>query len=483
MTPLRIPRPATALAILVAILVALAWTRGIDHDESQYVTAARLTANGLLPYRDYAYLQTPLQPFLFAPVAWVLDLPGWTWPGLRVANALCAAIAVTATWRAMRVASVSQRTATICAALFAATDILLFSAGTARNDALPAALFALALPAMLRAETGETTPRAAMLAGLLLAAAAAAKVSYALPAATYGIYAIAVRRHRPLWVAIGALPVVAFTGWLAWEAPGGFVFGTLTFPTEAPAEYYVATGRAWKLSAAAKAVDLLKFLALGPALLAIVAITIRRGRRPSLAGLLFAAGLISAVLPSPTWRQYLLPALPPLFLLLAMRWQALAPSRGWQAAFAVFAVAGLIPSVVASLTSAGMDTARRESRALAATSAQGRVATLSPQFLPAGLTPDPRFATGPFYFRSCDLVPAADEARLQLVSHARLDTLASDPPDFILVGGEGRWTSGEDALDAQLERWAQANGWVRIPTARRLRLYAPPAALRSISPR
>jgi hypothetical protein len=58
-----------AAAALGFLLVALAILRPVDHDESQYVAAARLTAAGLLPYRDYPYFQTPLQPFLFAPLA------------------------------------------------------------------------------------------------------------------------------------------------------------------------------------------------------------------------------------------------------------------------------------------------------------------------------------------------------------------------------------------------------------------------------
>ncbi|WP_199743189.1 hypothetical protein [Sphingomonas ginsenosidivorax] len=72
-----------AWATLAIIFMALALLRPVDHDESQYVAATVLTTHGLLPYRDFAYLQTPLQPFLFAPIA-----GPWTWPALRIANAL-----------------------------------------------------------------------------------------------------------------------------------------------------------------------------------------------------------------------------------------------------------------------------------------------------------------------------------------------------------------------------------------------------------
>ncbi|SOB79627.1 4-amino-4-deoxy-L-arabinose transferase [Sphingomonas guangdongensis] len=475
------PRPALAGAVLLAVLVALAWMRGIDHDESQYVAAARLTAAGLLPYRDYAYLQTPLQPFAFAPLVWLFGPLDLAWPALRIANALLGGLTVAATWRAMRTAGVDERTATMCAGLFATCDILLFSAGTARNDALPAALFAVALVPILRAERGDGTMGGALLAGLLLSAAAAAKVSYALPAATYGIWALLHHRHRPTSVALGALPSIVLVAALAAAAPDGFAFGTLIFPARAPAEWYAATGRAWKLGLAIKAIDTAKFLALGPALLALVLVA--RWGRPSLLAWLTLAGVASALLPSPTWRQYLLPALPPLFVMLALRLERLPPARGWYRAFAGFAAIGLVPSIVAVTSGTGMIVGVAETRALAVQSVGGTVATLSPQFLPDNALPDPRFATGPFYFRSRALVTASREARLHLVSHPRLTaSFAMRPPDFILVGGEGTWASGTDELDRLLERWAVTRGWGRVDTGGRLRLYAPPAARRAALP-
>ncbi len=74
------------LAILALLLVIMLATP-VDHDESQYVAAVAMMRTGL-PYRDFAYLQTPLQPLLFAPFA--LLPPGWLVAGLRLANGLCA---------------------------------------------------------------------------------------------------------------------------------------------------------------------------------------------------------------------------------------------------------------------------------------------------------------------------------------------------------------------------------------------------------
>ena len=64
-------RGAFAIAGLTLWLIGLAFVRKLSIDESQYIASAFLTAQGLLPYRDYAYLQTPLQPFAFAPLQWL----------------------------------------------------------------------------------------------------------------------------------------------------------------------------------------------------------------------------------------------------------------------------------------------------------------------------------------------------------------------------------------------------------------------------
>ena len=458
----------TGAAALSLIFCLLALLRPIDHDESQYVAAAVLTAHGLLPYRDYAYLQPPLQPLLFAPVAGLAGIVAW--PALRLVNALCGAVTVGAVARAARAAGASRRMALAGAGLFAATDILLFSIGTARNDALPAACLSVALWLMLR--PGRTR-RAAIAIGALLAAAAAAKISYAIPATAYGLYALIDRRaQRPSWVVIGALPFALFVGWIAASAPDGFLFGVFVFPHAAPADYYGATGRIAKLSTMMKLVDSIKFLALGPALLALVVAMIDRGRRvPTPVAIMIVAGCIAAVLPSPIWRQYWLPALPPVFVALALLWTATPPPRWLRLLTAMFVGAGLAPSIVAVAAGGGMATAIRQGSAIRTTmdaaGAIGPVATLSPQFVPATTRAiDPRFATGPFYLRSHGLLDASDEAARHLVSRARL---ADAPlPPTLLTGGEGYWTSGDPALDRLLATRARSAGYraIRVPGGR-----------------
>ena len=471
--PLVFPwRYGAGILIFFALCALL---RSVDHDESQYVAAAVLTAHGFLPFRDFAYLQTPLQPFLFAPVAWLAG--PWVWPALRLVNAMLGAVLVGCVWRAAREAGASARAAVIAAGLFALSDILLFSIATARNDALPAALLAAALVPIVRAQQGRGSAGQAMLIGLLLAAAAAAQRSYALPAAAYGVYTLVDRRHRPLAVLAGAMPMVAFVAWIWAMAPAAFVFGTLRFPALAPAEYY--TPESWKMSYLAKAVDALKFFALGPALLALVMVR-RRLVRPGVIEWLVLAGLVAALLPFPTWRQYLLPVLPPLFVLLALVWDRAPPGRGLRIFTVVTIFAGLAPTTAAAvqaLEGASMPVALREGRAIRAAldsaGVQGGVATLSPQFLGAtGRLPDPRFAAGPFYYRTHRLADPATEPRFHVVSADRPADLDRNPPSAVLVGGEAPWTAGDSDTDALLERWAIARGYRTVPiNSTRFRVY------------
>ncbi|KQS02886.1 hypothetical protein ASG11_00185 [Sphingomonas sp. Leaf357] len=467
----RRPTPLACLALLTLAFVALALIRPLDHDESQYVAAAVLTAHGHLPYRDFAYLQTPLQPFLFAPFAWVFG--GLVWPGLRIVNALLGVVAVAGVYRAAREGGARQTVALLACALFACCDILLFSIGTARNDALPVALLASALPLVIRAANGHGTILGAVLAGLLLASAAATKISYALPALAYGLYALYDRRHRPLWLVAGALPAIVFVIAMMLRAPDGFFFGVVDFPSRAPDEYYRSIGKAWKLSWWAKLLDLLKFLALGPALLCLALASRFRWRAKGGRAIdwMMWAGLVAALLPWPTWRQYLLPLLPPLFVRLAIGWQAVWPGRQARMALVVFACAGLAPSIEAAIRAmpgVPMVAAMRQGSAIRAAmdaaSVIGPVATLSPQFLPAtGRLPDTRFATGPFYFRSHRLLNANQEQANGVIAQGTIGIHFRDPPAAILTGGEGAWTSGDAALDGALADWARRNGWREVP--------------------
>jgi 4-amino-4-deoxy-L-arabinose transferase-like glycosyltransferase len=483
-------------AAAALLLLLFAWVRPIDHDETQYVAAVALTPR-LLPYRDFAYLQTPLHPLLFGPFAQLF--PGHLWEALRAANALIGAAMLWFVYRAQREIGVPQITALIAAALLAACDGFLFGAATARNDILPALFESIGIWLLVRSYTRSADPKSSFLIGLLMAAAAAAKISYALPlAAMLPILVVdqiwgGRRLHCP-WLAAGVLLAVSPVALLALLYPDGFAFGVLRFPATAPSLWYEATGQGWKLGLAAKALDTAKFLALGPALVAIWVLTRRllsgdsKAWRTNLVPIyldvLLVAGSVAAILPTPTWRQYLVPLLPPLFIRLGMTIDQKPLARRTTIALLVTALAGLGPSLLAlasaawswesPLAQATLE-AHQIGDAVRAAGAEGTVAGLSPTYwVDSGLPIDPRFAAGPFLFRMTGLLSPREKQALHVVNLDNYQAeLRRQPPDLLITGAEPARINGTATLDGALDNFAIRNGYRRIDAPdTRLIVYA-----------
>ena len=251
-----------------------------------------------------------------------------------------------------------------------------------------------------------------------------------------------------------------------------------TFPADAPAQFYAEIGGWWKLTVAGRTVDAVKFLALGAGLPALAAVAARRpgGAAARLMILVALAGFAATALTEPTWRQYLLPGFPPLFVLLALAWSERPPGRAERIAFALFVAAGLAPTIKGASRGVAMARATSDGAAIRAALDRARVTdpvfTMAPQILAAaGRAPDPRIAAGPFYFRSHGLIDAAREDRWRLLSADRL--AAVPPPAVILIDATAR--GGDAPLNARLEAFALAHGYAGVPLASpRWRLYRRP---------
>src|SRR5947209_13705714 len=143
---------AFAFVALAIWLAAIVFLRRLSIDESQYVASAGLTAKGLLPYRDYAYLQTPLQPFAFAPLQWLFA--GHVLIAMRFTNAMLGAGTIMLVFGAARRMGAAHRAALAAAAMLAVCEAFTWSSGVARNDMLPAMLMMLGLFAIAKGESG-----------------------------------------------------------------------------------------------------------------------------------------------------------------------------------------------------------------------------------------------------------------------------------------------------------------------------------------
>ena len=412
---------------------------------------------------------------------------GYSFIALRIATALAALATLWFVWRCQRRLGVSESTAIAATTLLALTHSFQFGATVVRNDMLPALLLAGGLNAALAALSGQRRVLLWGVAGAAFGAAVGTKLSYALPAVAVGIFhLLTVWRHRnraslidATACALGALISFVPVAIIYAQAPAAFVFGVFDYGSQAPFHWYRLNGLGDRLGIDWKLIDTAAALLRGPAgvALAVVAFAmVRRAKRDGrhvLLDLLFIAGLIAALLPTPTWRQYLIPMLPPLFVRLGLAWHEGAVPRRWQrfvvGSFVLTALIGLVQPVLwAKRILAGKATPivmTREAHwigaRLEAANAEDAIATLAPQVvLDSGFALDPRFATGPFAYRSGDLLSDEQQRAVLLISPRTVDRfLAERPPAAIVTGYESLSQFDRINLDDGLRGFAVNHGY------------------------
>jgi len=471
-----------AWLVVAGLLVIAALFRYIERDDGQYVGAVALMRTGL-PYRDFAYLQTPLQPLLLAPLAWIAE--GWLYPALRAVNALAGAIGAGLLYRIVVEAGGGRRMAALAAACLLCSHIFLFGATEARNDMVPLALHAAGLLLLLRVWRGEGGVAIAFAAGVLLAAAASAKISYGLPAVAAGVAALLCWRQlgarRVAAFAVGGLVGLAPCFWLWAIAPDAFMFGVFRYSIDAPVEWRLLIGQPEMLGLPIRLARSLLFLVQGPGLLALAMVVADRVRRPRQGGaaVLFDAiilgGVVAAVLPVPAYPQYWIPVLPALFarfaLLLAEQGR---PGRAGIAALlllpiGLFATAADVGGNLWAGRSPPIE-ALRDARWMGATLDRLRVPGLVAGFAPEALVSsgrplDRRFVTGPFLFRTRDLLSPGDTQAFHVVAQRGFaEALDAERPAGLVLGSERQPFPGAPAgLDGLLASWAASRGYTPHP--------------------
>jgi 4-amino-4-deoxy-L-arabinose transferase-like glycosyltransferase len=462
-----IPWLLAATALLIGFSI---YVRGLNHDEGQYVGAIALMRSGW-PYIDFAYLQTPLQPLVLAPLS--LIPAGWLLLAARIANGLfgLATIALLATVLKNRV-----RPASLLIALgaLACTEPFLWGTSLARNDALPMLLLSGAVVSLLRS-LGEEKPTLQLaLSGLLLGLATSAKISAAVPAAGAVVYIVLRSRQlgpKPLiafaaGAFVGLLPCFAF----AVIAPAQFYFDVFTYSLHAPAQWWTSVGRPGMLEFPHRMARLLRFGAEGVMVVALAAAALDRRRSEDrlLLDLMIIGGAIGSYMPEPAYAQYLIPLLPPLVPRFALALDSLRGRRRrtlmlLTALSCGFGLYYTVHLAIRTLRHGSELVAAVEQGRHAARLAAGRsIVTLSPQVIAGGNTNlDRRFVTGPFLYRTFGPL-SADALRYGFSPNwQRIDrALDAQPPGAILVGGETRaHPRHPQGLDGRLVNWAKTHGY------------------------
>jgi hypothetical protein len=452
------------LALATFLLVARAVLAGTDHDEDQYIGGAMLAMDGMI-FRDFMHLQTPLQAWIFAPLAKLF--PTDLYLALRIANGLIAGGVLVVAYIAQRALGASRGAALAGAIMLGLCQSFQHSASVVRNDMLPALFSTLALLAgIIASQRPAAATWAWGLCGLAFGLATSVKISHAfLPAAT-GLLLLAKlalasdRRTAGLDLlgfgaggVAGLLPsIVAFA-----SAPDAFLWGVVEYGATAPFDWYRANGLDVRLGLAGKLSATIKILSRGPGLVALIIVATimlhRRRERPrpamTLVDTVAVAGLIAGFLPTPTWPYYFMTALPAIFIRLGPALDGLRTQSPPLRAVVIAALAaGTVMSVdwkmraVLATPLAQADVLNIQQRArwygdrMREAGARGTIATLSARtMVGSGFPLDRRFATGVFVYRSGSLLTPDEHRRFHTVGPATLaQSLDANPPAAIIVG-------------------------------------------------
>lgn len=497
---LRHPIPLPLLALILLCLLVSAALHPIDHDEGQYVGALALMREGL-PYRDFVYLQTPLQPILLSPLLWIAE--GWLFPAHRMVNALFATGAAVLIWKSARSVGASVRSATLAVLAMVFCDSFLFGASVARNDALPMVLAAAAQYWLVRAVVAGRRDRASALtyavAGLCLGMAIGVKISYAFIAAPAGLFLLATWKERGVaavfWFAAGGVAAMLPVAWIVSLAPEAAWFGIIDYSLRAPFQWRAINDLGGMTGTGISLLRFLAFAIQGSVLLALLLVIgdrwARLRRRTSgaqtpqasahapallLLEALVVGGLVAALLPKPVYSQYLVPMLAPLFVRMA---PVLDAPRGspnlsrltigtiaigiavWLVTILPNGAAGHSPPIAASRT------ARQVACLVGGRDAGSFIAGLSPAHLvDSGVPIDRRFVAGPFTYRMQALLTAAQERRFHLRQWGYPGWHAGFGPAAIVTGWEDKpLPATPHGLDAPLVGWARRHGYHRVEIA------------------
>lgn len=460
----RLPR---IFFLAVALLIAAsALLRSINHDESQYVAAVALMRQGL-PYRDFAYLQTPLQPLILSPLGY---LPaGWLLIAARGANAVFGFGTIILLWAALRERASAWATLTALAALVC-TGAFLLACSLARNDALAMVLLAAALPPLLTA-TETRSARLFAAGGVALGLAASAKINAGLPAAGAFLFLIVQARQYGAGsilafcsgFVVGLLPTLI----MASIAPAEFRFDVFDYNLEAPAQWWASISQGSELDPLRRVLKLVGFAALGSVLVAFISIAFDRSRTDArrLLEFMVGGGVVAAFLPAPALVQYLVPLLPPLFARFALALHGAQPTRRNLLLILVVlgSIAGLASSFVARFGALDLIRTASVGQEVAAIAQRGRVATLSPEYVAGdGVVLDARFAAGPFLYRTRGQLARTAEEKGRAVTLESLDrALSAYPPAVIVIGAESAPVQPDfpQGLDQPLALWATSHGY------------------------
>jgi hypothetical protein len=324
-----------ALAIYTFLAFYNSFLAQVEKDEGFYTLAFRLVAQGMLPYHDFYYLESPALPYYYA---FLLKGPGITMLSVRLLSTLTGLAGL------LVLVGCAARVAGRLGAALAA--LLLFSnAAQAEYFAIDVTypLITLLLALAIAVELSSwPAARKMALQGILLVLAGAAKASIGLVAMIWLGGLLWKRRHDRRAVAWGALAFLATllvsVGPLFFADPKAFIFDVISTPMQRgrlfafmhksdPLDQFLEFGWGQKIEAL-RTILLWHVPALVLAFLAWPGRPPKAVRRPGVLGeasvpitaSLVVGALFHFLVPFPCYPNYLFLLLPTLTLVIALHY-------------------------------------------------------------------------------------------------------------------------------------------------------------------
>jgi len=490
------------LLAVAAVVCALSLGHALrhhDHNEQMYVAAASLIADGFVPYRDFAFVQMPYQPVVYAAMLRMIPSAD---PVLvaRLCNWAAWLAGAVLIYRIGICVGYDPSLATGFGLLYALNPFMLRILFEASNYVMPATL-AIAQSLLLLRMTSESkgSRRAGHLVavGVLGGLAVGMKLYFIATILPCMILACFVRNQR-LSFADGALAGVGFciallpAAVLAAFYPQQFVFNNLLFhgmTTQAYREidFGLPVTMMGKISfvrngvlRSVSAVITLLLIAWGN----FIAMSDRRWWRsplmPHLLAELCAAaiGIAVAVAMTPTWPQYLALGMPSLVIAAMLASSRVPASLVPTRAFLVGAGACMVfaaffhPRDAAAFIDPSNRwkplVMRRQAIEIAEIAAEsgvhGKLATLRPLYAVQGNLPFYlEFAAGPFVYAVADrLDPEVQKTMVAVGPSGLAALLDADPPAAILAGVYHNELIFSDQV---LASYAESHGYRKVPTS------------------
>lgn len=266
-------------AILATIILTAAniYLGELNQDEGWYLYAARLTAEGQMPYRDFAFTQGPTMPLIYAVFNPLIEKHGLL-AGRWITAMLGLAAAAAGVLLAMRLAPERLRaTAGLLALILAGVNVYqCYFCAVVKTYALAGFFLTMGFLALTEGLLHRRTwllPVAG--AGIVLAAGARTSAAIALPIVALLLLSLRRQQPRAAWLLFGGgaffAAAILFVPFMA-QAPEAFLFFAVKFHTMRQA----GAGMAAQLIYKAGFISRLIQAYFVPAMLLLVLIMIRR---------------------------------------------------------------------------------------------------------------------------------------------------------------------------------------------------------------